>query len=304
MASAETEWYRKFTMLALPNHNPIFVYYDSITGGQPNIWSMMMMSEGPVGTPAGNIMPEKRIYNNSNLQQLPSGTAVKNINPGLNRFSFTGQSWVAHATGGINWNLYTLSGSSMAFSLADWSTTWQNQEEQEEFVKTNHRPYSEEQEIIRLKSNTPFFTILLPVHKGKDVYSAGVQQTENGNAFQIAVNNGEIRIGKNGYYAKDDERVVVASWNPAERTVINGYSLSGGYSEIEKTKTKLKLRVHGNGGNRTIGLPYKVTLDGASKDITVRNTSTGCSIAVVYKAGTMELASGDKGYTEYNFSLQ
>ncbi|MEP6728690.1 MAG: hypothetical protein ABJC98_22895, partial [Bacteroidota bacterium] len=264
---------------------------------------MMMMSEGPVATPAGNITPEKKIHNNGNLQQLPSGSPAKAISPGVNRFAFTGQQWTSHVTGGINWYFYTLSDNSMDFSLADWTTTWQNQTEQEEFAATNHRTYSEEQQIIRLKSTKPFFTLLLPFFKGKDIYAAGVEKINGGQGFRVKLKNQELVISKSGYYMKDEKRFVMASWSKGS-IESNGYGVSGGCAELENAGGKLIVHIHGNAGKRIMVLPFAVKPEGSPKEVVIKSSAAGSLLTIDYSGGSLDLASGEKGYKEYIFTIK
>ena len=298
------EWYRQLMMINLPNNSPIIVYYDSVNGNTPNIWSMMMMSEGPVATPVGNIEPEHRLHNNGNLQQLPSGTPVKTMPAGLNRFAFTGQQWITHPSGGINWYLYTLSNSSIDFSLADWASTWQNQSELEEFAATNKRGYTEEQQIIRLKSNRPFFNLLLPFSKGKDVYANAVKKSKDENAFQLKFQDQDIFVSRSGYYCRDDKKIAMASWTTAGEMIADGFSISGGYTEIEVVNKKLLIRVHGNAGKRTIVLPFAIQQAGTAKEARVKATATGALLNIDYPGGSLNLNGTDKGHSEYIFTIR
>lgn len=297
------EWYRQIMMINLPGNDPIIAYYDSIKGNAPNIWSMTMMSEGPVATPTGNILPEKRVHNNGDLQQLPSGTPVKTINAGINRFAFTGQQWVSHPTGGINWYLYTMSGNSIDFSLADWTTTWQNQTEQEEFYATNKRAYAEEQQIIRMKSTRPFFNLLLPFQKGKDVYTA-VQKSRGEDAYQLKLKDQDILVSRSGYYSRENNKIVMASWTDGGVMAADGYRLSGGCIEIELANQKLLIRLHGNAGKRTIVLPLNIQLVNVAKEIQVKSTAAGNVVTINYSGGGPDMNGADKGYTEYVFSVK
>lgn len=295
-------WDRKINMIHVNDSLPIIMFFDSVSGNANNIWSMMMMSEGPVLTPAGPITPEKRLYDNRSLKQLPTATPQKSMKPGLNRFVFTGQDWVAHPSGGINWNLYTVSKSQTDFSLAQWGTTWQNDIETSEFLKTNKRRYSEEQQILRLRSNKPFYNILLPYAKNTQPYKDENVRYIGNNMVELQQNGKQIFLTPYYYYVKDNDNVWVGLLSVSGGYSYDGYGVSGGYTELQDSAGVVKIRVHGNSGVRTINLPFPVVPVSNQKEVNVNNSAgKKTEIIIKYTSSGLDVANGDQGYKEYIF---
>lgn len=296
-----TIWFRKINWIVTQGQLPVIVFYDSISGKGENIWSMPMMSEGPVNTPAGLINPVKKIYTNNALKQLPEATEVKLLKPGLNRFVFTGQNWSLHPEKGINWDLYTYSKSSIDFTLSDWGTTWQNTKELNEFRKSNKRQYSEEQQILRLRSNRPFFNILLPYGKDQNPYNNSVSSSAAGLIRVKQGDNRDIVISPDYYYIADKEKFSGALFSETAALTFGEISVSGGYTELENNEDTVKVRVHGNTGIRKINLPFLLKPFEKTKEVQVE-TGTGRSLILInYQPEDNNLHNGEKGYREYIF---
>lgn len=293
-----TRWYRKINRVVLDESLPIFVFYDSVAGKGANIWSMPMMSEGAVGTPVGPVTPEKKIHNNRDKKQLPEATPMKHLEPGLNRFEFTGQHWSAHPTGGINWELYTYATAPMDFTLSEWGTTWQNTQEVNEFRKTNNRNYVEFQQYIRLRSDHPFFNILLPYKKGQEPYRNAVKSRAAG-VITVEQNKQEILLGPDFFYSKTEDGGVAALWSNTSRLEFNGISISGGYTELEYNSEHIKVRVHGNSGERKLVLPFVVKKENDKTGVQIETLSQSTVITVDYQAADYNLPNGKRGYREY-----
>lgn len=294
-------WYRKINMVTLHEEAPIIAFYDSIPGNEANIWSMLMMSEGAVRTPAGLITPEKRIYDNNKRKELPRASPVKELSPGLNRFVFNGQQWPAHPANGINWELYTLSSSNMQFTVAEWGTTWQNTIETNEFKATNKRAYSEEQQIIRLHSDKPFFNILLPYVKGENPYQESVKSISP-NSVLVEQQGNDIIISPDYYVAKTKDGFCGALLSSSAQFSYNGITITGGYTELEYDARTVKIRVHGNTGNREIKLPFALQRTGSLTGIQMENTRSNTVLTINYRATGNDLPNGEKGYAEFTFN--
>jgi len=298
-------WQRNISVIMLDDKIPAYIFYDSISGNENNIWSMMMMSEGAVNTPAGNITPEKRMHNGRDVQQLPTATAVKNIPAGWNRFLFNGQQWKLHPSGGINWYLYTNASKPINFTMAQWGTSFQNNVEQEEFKKTNGRDYTEEQQILRLESNEPFFSILLPFNKGADIYDKNITAL-GGGKIKLKTAEGEWTIGKQGYvFAGKDSQVVALVNNEKHIANANGsIALEGGTMLVECKGNNMRVLVHGNSGDRKITIANKAVTVSGKNTATVSNTSKGSVVTIAYKSSGKDLSPGQPGYTEYLFTVK
>lgn len=301
MSREGKEWFRKISMLSFFEENPIIVFYDSITGRGASIWSLPMMSAASVNTPAGTITPVQRIHNNNDKKELPQATAVKRLSPGINEFLFTGQQWPAHPTQGINWKLYTRSDEAMDFTMARWTTTWQNTLEQQEFLTTNRKNYQEEQLLIRLRSDQPFFNVLLPYKKeGGDPYARAVRPYA-GSGFQIEYQNDDMIIAP-GFFGIRTSKKILACLLSEQETFNNwGITVAGGYTEVEYDKEELAVRVHGNTGIRKVTVPQAFIPKKNYPGVTFRTTSSGSSVTINYAAGTKNVGNEEVAYTEYIF---
>ncbi|MGN6492514.1 MAG: hypothetical protein ACTHLE_11005 [Agriterribacter sp.] len=293
-------WYKKINFITIFEELPIIVLYDSITGNEKNIWSMTMMSESKIETPMGLISPEKSIYDNIKLKQLPKSTEEFQLIRGLNEFTFTGQKWKAHASGGINWKLYTILESSSSFTLSSWTTAWQNLTEKNEFYKTNDYTYSEEQQIIRLKSHTPFFNIIFPYAKGTNPYSEPPVIISD-NSLQIKQKDFDIVINPAFYCAKNNDKFYAAVLSETAQFNKWNVSISGGYTEVEYDADSLTVRMHGNHGNRIINIPFKLKKEVIPPSVFINETRNGTILTLKYVSSSIDLPNGEKGLTEFSF---
>jgi hypothetical protein len=150
----------------------------SVTAGKTLTWNMM--ATGPVSTPAGPITPTPRF--SSGCQNpagaLPSNGAVNNLGSGLQKFNFTGFPWPQHATGGINWDFFTLSSSTgQQFLIGNWGHGCNNLREMNEYQAANGSPFAEIQDILRIHGTGPFTSIILPYRKTETPTRTVTQQS-------------------------------------------------------------------------------------------------------------------------------
>ncbi|THU41524.1 hypothetical protein FAM09_05295 [Niastella caeni] len=290
------EWYRQVSMIVTQTDAPVIIMYDSIKGNGSAIWNMPMMSDGTVTTDAGAVLPVKKLYNNGDRKELPEATTVKDLSAGLHRFSFTGQAWPAHPTGGINWHLFSSCSEPIQFTLSAWANFWQNDVEQREFLKTNGRNYSEEQQILRLKSSRPFFSILLPYKKGIDPYNNRVKQLP-GNEISIEINGDDLIVTPTYYYLKKKQGAIMGVLTEKGSLKKDGWQITGGFIEIEYNAQKVKVRVHGNSGKRSIQFPFPVTP--VKKYANVISAGNNQLLIIDYTAKSTDLENGEQGFTEY-----
>jgi len=304
MKTAEVKlWQRTVTAISLHEDQPLYIFYDSVSGNDANIWSMLMMSEGAVTTPVGPVTPERRMHNFKDLQQLPVATTVKNTAPGWNRFTFNGQAWKKHPAGGIDWYLYTSSSKAQSFTISQWGTSWQSNVEAAEFKRTNGREYTEEQQILRLQSKEPFFSILIPFNKGDRSYERSIT-TLTGRKIQVKQDDDIITISDDGVVIKRSDADILALLKTGKKINNGRIALEGGVMGLEYSKNELVIRVHGNPGIRTIKLPFKtVRPQGKYTDTRIGSAQANTVITIDYKNNKTDLPAGQKGYTEYIFTI-
>ena len=302
MDTKEKEWYRRVVTINLLDEQPVILFYDSVNNNKPNIWSMLFMSEGTINTTAGDVKPDDRTFDyRINQQDLPKATAEKNLPKGLNKFSFTGQKWPAslQKSGGINWDLYTINTGSASFTSSQWTNIWQNSQEADEFLSTMGRPYSEMQQILRVKSNTPFFHVILPYQKGTEPYKNNVQLKDN-NKMLIKYNKGELLISSNCYLFEGSDRTIVSTFTDASFRD-KGFAIAGGITEILVAGNDVKIKVHGNSGKRIITVPFEMNLTGQNEQVKSLSKPGSTQVTIDYKSKGLDLVSTEQGYTEYSF---
>ena len=304
MQTDSDAWIRRVVVIGKNAEKPIIVLFDSLHTKGDNIWSMLFMSDGPVQTPAGVVTPLKKIYNNNDKTEKPVGTLAQNLKTGVSRFHFTGQSWNKnfHSHGGIDWDVYLISQVPTSFSMSQWTTTWQNSSEQDDFMKANGRPYEESQQILRIKGGKDFFTIITPFHKG-DKYSEPFKQINN-ETFLLKDNNDSTLITRSGFRIKNTESITLGSWS-SQSFNNSGYAISGGPAEMDITAKGIKVRIHGNSGVRTFRVPItgiSTTQSSAQIKLSVQKGYTEWTIN--YKSKGMDLLSTEQGYTEYLFNIK
>lgn len=302
MQNEKRKWIRRVAIINTNPEQPVFIYYDSVTGSEYNIWNMFFSSDGIIKTPAGNIEPVKRVYDNINRKELPQGTSVKSLMPGWSTFQFNGQKWnrLFHTSEGINWNLSFFSTKQSEFSLSQWTTTWQNDTEAREFQKTNNRSYSDEQQILRLKTNQPVTAIICPYHKGTKINDQAIKEIKAGYHLLLQGKDSVIFTSYGYYSTAGATRTFAAIFLPGESFSFNNISMEGGPAEIEVTEKQVKIRVHGASGKRIIRLPIgPLKLAGSSSLVKSIERNGQTEITINYSNTTTNLLSNEKGFTEW-----
>jgi hypothetical protein len=128
-------WTRSVFSIHVNQDYPIIVIQDRFAGSDAKarkIFSLNLMAEGEVDTPAGAMSPPLRSFQRNN--ELPSAGKVFPLQPGVQRLGFIGQ-WL------IDWDLYTVSSSSQEAQVGNWAHGWHPSREQAEFAQANVRSY-------------------------------------------------------------------------------------------------------------------------------------------------------------------
>src|SRR5262249_23096667 len=156
---------------------PIIIFRDSFTGTAANtakVFSLNLMAEGPVATPAGMIDPAIRDFSTDN--QLPSPRQGFTLQPGVSQFGFTGQ-------GSVSWNLYSITDQQQQALIGEWGHDWSPELEKSQFAAANGgAAFQESQDILRLRSDGSFTVALLPNRKGD---AASPQVLQNGDEVVV-----------------------------------------------------------------------------------------------------------------------
>lgn len=175
-------WTRALTSVAANPAFPVIGIKDSFTDTVARTFTLNMLAKGAVTTPVSpfSVTPTARAAGICLTipSQLPSNGTVYNLTSGIQHFPFTGADWVAHPSGGIDWDLYTNSSvTSQQFLIGDYKIQCQNGIETTQYKDTNSAAeYDEDHYIFRLHDTGPFDVHILPVAKsGGSTGTASIQ---------------------------------------------------------------------------------------------------------------------------------
>jgi hypothetical protein len=290
-------WTRRFIMVHVKDAEPIFIFHDSLSNPEPSVWSMAFMAESIFAAGKEPIKIPSKVYSNSNPFEIPNGSAEKALNSGWNRFYFMGQPWNKHPEKGINWwmHLYTPVSSSYAFT--QWTNTWQNTQETEEFKRSNNRNYEETQQIIRWKSQQPFFAVITPFGKAD---SSNSLKSVPGTEQKLELRSGS-RIYQITPWQLDvkDEKSRMIFFFGNQQGLIDGFGSSGGAVAFQLEGDKVTIMVSGDKGTRQIQLPYEVVPEGS--DSPRPQTTNGKSRLSISYEGNETVYPDDAGYRAYTY---
>lgn len=283
-------WRRTVTQLHPNEAYPVLVIADRFSGKaqeQPKIFSLNLMADGPVATPAGQMLPPQRSYanpldkNGGESRQLPSAGDLFTLSPGLNRLSFVGQNWPKHPTQGIDWDLYLVAEEEQQAQIGNWGHFWHPGPEQQQFKQANSRPFEERQDILRVRGMGPFTALILPFRKGKG--RTDMRVIREGKTISIAAGDETTRLGENFYAYQKSKLCILASFS--EQSVSEmGIQIAGGPAEVILTPGLASIRLHGTPGTRRLSLPgnWRINM-GHSLPIPV--SSEGGRLTLVYGGG-------------------
>jgi hypothetical protein len=253
-----TVWTRAVRTMAFNPEYPVIYVTDSFSGpsaqtGKTLTWNLM--AAGAVATPAGTVTPAVRFSSGCQAVagQLPSNGSVYGLGQGLSHFSFTGVNWPRHAAGGINWDLYLLSGDAAGqFFLGNWGHGCQSSRETAEFQKANGTAFSEAQHILRVHDTGPFATLLLPFPK-----TAQPSRTVEQAACGIQIVQGAERTCFNDSAATwtNGTESVLSVYDGSTQSAF-GVTAGGGPQEVAIAKGQITWTLSGvAAGVRTVALP-------------------------------------------------
>jgi hypothetical protein len=173
------------------------------------------------------------------------------LNSGLQHFLFTGQNWSAHATKGIDWDLYLMPDGPQRFLIGSWGHNQHASPEQSQFQQTNGRPFEESQYILRVQGKGSFSTLILPYRKGE---RANRQVTRADCGILIAVLSESLCVGEQNYRFSDPLRKLLTTFT-AQAAEFEGIAISGGPTEVVVTPEEARITASGSDGTRWITLP-------------------------------------------------
>jgi hypothetical protein len=280
LASDGTVWNREVTVVAPDLSYPIIYVQDSFTGAgaaASKVLTWNLMAQGAVATPAGQYTPIPRLNLSASTQPvvLPSNGPDYPLSSGPQHFLFTGQLWPAHATKGIDWDLYLVSDGTQRFYIGSWGHNQQSNRESNEYQQTNGTPFQESQYILRVSGTGSFASLILPYRKGE----APVRTvTEDICGIRITQGQEMWCLGATSHIFSDPLRSILTTLNSSSGQFA-GISVNGGPTEVVLTSNTAQIRASGAAGTRFITLPGTWTAPPGL-------TSNGSTYSFQYLGGT------------------
>jgi hypothetical protein len=256
LGSDGTTWTRNVTMLAPDLSYPVIYVRDHFSGAGSNdskVLTWNLMAQGAVSTPAGSYTPIPRFNSSgsSTPNALPSNGPDYALSSGLQHFLFTGQTWPAHPTKGIDWDLFLIPDSPQRFYIGSWGDNQQSSTEASQFQKTNGTPFQESQYILRVQGAGSFSTLILPYRKG-EAPSRSVRQAACG--ILISQFPETLCFSEAAYQFSDGRRRILTTFN-AQPAQFEDLSISGGPTEVVATSDEVRITASGSSGVRSITVP-------------------------------------------------
>jgi hypothetical protein len=179
--SDQTAWVRTVSMVTADPKLPILLIRDTFSGKgatEPKIWSMNLMAEGAVDTPAGVQTPPLRTHPRDSMTdaktQMPSAGSLFSLNAAVNRLAFSGQTWKGHPSNGIDWDMYLLPQEEQQAHIGNWANT--SSPSGHEFEQAQDRKFEERQHILRVRGTGAFTTLIVPWNKGAKPQGVSVKR--------------------------------------------------------------------------------------------------------------------------------
>lgn len=250
-----TLWQRNVAMVAPDPRYPALWIRDQFQGpraAEAKVLTWNLMAQGAVNAPGGTYPPVERLTTGGSTNVLPSSGLVLNLAAGPQRFGFRGQTWAAHPTRGIDWDLYLAPDGTQSFYIGNWGHDAHSNREVGEYRQANGQPFREQQHILRVRGTGTFTTLLLPYRKGEAPAQRTVTQEACG--LRVVQTGSSLCVGDAGYQFNSASRQVVASFGAAAVSAL-GVTVAGGPVEVVMTGSAVKLNVSGGAGARTVTLP-------------------------------------------------
>ena len=175
-------WTRAVSLARLAEDLPVIAIQDSYAGDGAvgaKVFTLNLMADGPMETPAGNRTPPQRIWGYEShfgdRKELASAGQVVRLKPGVSRLGFTGQKWKAHPTQGIDFRVYVVADEEQEAHVGNWAHAWGGTSSSE-FRAANGHPFEERQHILPLRSRGGFRVFIVAHPKGRDPGDIQVQR--------------------------------------------------------------------------------------------------------------------------------
>lgn len=255
-ASTNATWVRSVSMLGVDPAHPIIVVRDRFTGtnsGRGKVISWAMMATGDVtGTqPTYSPVTRLQVAAVDPPTVLPS-TGPERMTTGIDRLRFTGQTWAAHPTGGIDWDLYILPTGRASWFIGNWGHSAHNGDELAQYLAANGQPFREQQHILRVLATGDLTTVIAPFRKGEAPASRTVTQENCG--LQVVQPSQTVCVSDRSYVGSTSSTQAIGSFDGSQVTAY-GLTIERGPAEIAVTGTSMSIALSGAAGTRTISVP-------------------------------------------------
>src|SRR5262249_10236163 len=159
------------------------------------------------------------------------------------------QTWVAHPTKGIDWDLYLIPDGVQRFLIGSWGHNLQAGSDQ--LQQTNGTPFQESQYILRVQGTGSFSTLMLPYRKGE---APNRTVTQESCGIRVAESSESLCIAESSYQFADGSREILTTFD-SRLARLDDISLSGGPTEIVLTSDEARITASGAPGPRSFTLP-------------------------------------------------
>lgn len=271
VASDGTAWTRRVTTIAPDLQYPVIYIRDHFTGAgaaSSKVLTWNLMAHGSVDTPAGQYTPIPRLNTSgsSKPNALPSNGPDYALLSGPQHFLFTGQNWAAHATKGIDWDLYLVPDGPQSFYIGSWGHNMHAGREMGEYLATNGSTFQESQYILRVRGTGSFATVILPYRKGEALART---VTEEPCGIHISQPQETTCISESWYQWAGRSGKILTTFD-ARPAHFDDISVTGGPTEVILGAEAATITASGLGGARLITLagnwsiPAGVTKNGST----------------------------------------
>lgn len=242
-----TVWTRTAYSLHAQAGAPIILLRDSVANAPgPMALTLNLMAQGGVATPHGTLTPPQAVGG-----QDPTLGPGMNLGAGVSRFGFTGQ-W------GVDFDVYSVSSAGQEAHIGNWAHNSAPGAEASQYQAATGRSFEERQDILRIKGNGPFQTLLLPYRHGQR--PSNLQVRQSGSNLVITANGGTTTVGDTWYAYHDSQQTILTTFDTAPASG-NNLSAAGGPVEVNMTSTQATITASGAAGTRTLTLPGRWHID-------------------------------------------
>lgn len=247
-------WTRQVYQFTPKEQIPIIVIKDGFSNpAQDYIYNFNFVASGTVMTPNGPVTPPSPLWNeNGGPTQPPAASPNIPLSAGMRRFDFTGTNWIAHPSGGIDWEVYLPSDGSNDANLSGWGHTFIPITESNEYQATNNNSFVERQSILRVKGKEGFLTLIIPYFKGQRPTALNVAR--NGDTLFVDATDFDFETNLNYYTFQGGGKNLLATFN-SQFLSYAGASIEDGPMELEIHTDTIIARLHGPSGPRQVSLP-------------------------------------------------